>query len=135
MDGCLSLNPQGRARFLCLSGYSGMGETDSALTVNTIPDLHGTAVLSASDLRQTIDANENCNLRKSGQDVLLGITAVARAGPGDTAQIAYVPAAVANAACQAKNFANAAVTKTSLALSWDGRAMHIAPGFNFAPSR
>jgi hypothetical protein len=45
-----------------------------------------------------------------------------------------VPAAQADAACKAKTFANAPVSKATLALGWDGSSVTIAPGYNFAPS-
>lgn len=135
MDGCLSLNPQGRAKFLCVAGSTGQGETDTVLLAESIPETQGTNLLTASDLRQTMDPNANCGLRKSaGQDVLLGIDGIARSGAGYALQIEYVPAAPAEAACKSKNFANAPVSKTSLTLTWDGSAVHIASGFNFAPS-
>ena len=134
-DGCLSLNPQGRAKMLCLVGSSGQGETDTALTTLSLPDSRGETLLTGSDLRQTMDSNANCGLRKSAsQDVLLGIDNIARAGTGYTAQIEYVAAADAETACKAKNFANTKVSKTALTLTWDGNAMQIAPVFNFAPS-
>ncbi len=134
MDGCLSLNPQGRARFLCVAGSTGQGETDTVLMAESIPETQGTHLLSASDLRQTMDANANCGLRTSaGQDVLLGIDGIARSGASYAVQIEYVPAAAAEAACKSKSFASAPVSKTSLTLVWDGAAQ-IAPGFNFAPS-
>lgn len=135
MDGCLSLNPQGRARFLCVAGSTGQGETDTVVMLETIPEAQGKHVLTASDLRETMDANANCGLRKSaGQDVLLGIGGIARSATGYDVQIDYVPAATAESACQAKNFAGAPETKTSLPLSWDGSTAKISTPLNFAPS-
>jgi len=134
-DGCLSLNPQGRAKMLCLGGSTGQGETDTVLMALRIPGTEGERLLTASDLRQTMDANANCGLRKSdSQDVLLSIDNIARLGTGFAAQIDYVAAADAKTACNAKNFANAKVSKTTLTLTWDGSAMQITPKFNFAPS-
>jgi hypothetical protein len=134
LDGCLSLNPQGRARFLCTAGSTGQGETDTVLLTQRIPDARGKNLLAASDLRQTMDANSNCGLRTSpSQDVLLSIDSVARSGADYAVQIQYVPAATAEAACKAKNFINAPVSKTSLTLSWDGSTAHITSSFNFAP--
>lgn len=134
MDGCLTLNRTGRARFLCLRGSTGQGETDTALMLVTLPENQGKTVLAASDLRETMDANANCALRKPGQDVLLGIDAIARAGNGYTARISYVPAATAAAACKAKNFVNAPVSEADLGLSWDGDRLTITPGHDFAPA-
>lgn len=135
MDGCLSLDPQGRTRMLCLRGFSGQGETDTALMVVSIPDRTGKTVLLASDLRETMDPNGNCALRKSAdQDVLLGIDSIARSGTGYTAQIDYVPAATAEAACKAKTFGNAVTTKGTLNLTWDGSTITVASGYHFAPA-
>jgi len=134
MDGCLSLNPQGRAELLCLRGFTGQGETDTVLGIWTPGVQDFTNVIDASDLRETMDPEANCGLRKSAsQDVLLGIDGIARSGAGYAAAIEYVPASLAEAACKAKNFANAPVTKTTLALSWDGSKMALPQSFNFAP--
>jgi hypothetical protein len=135
MDGCLSLNPEGHAQMLCLRGFTGQGETDAVLGIATPGGQGFKHILSASDLRETMDPNANCALRKAAdQDVLLDIDGIARSGTGYAVQIEYMPAAQAEAACKSKNFANAPVSKTSLTLSWDGNAAHIASGFNFAPS-
>jgi hypothetical protein len=66
--------------------------------------------------------------------VLLGIGGIARSATGYDVQIDYVPAATAESACQAKNFAGAPETKTSLPLSWDGSTAKISTPLNFAPS-
>ncbi len=135
LDGCLSLNPQGRAKLLCTAGSTGQGETDTVLQTQRIPDPRGNNLLAASDLRQSMDPNANCGLRTSaGQDVLLSIDGIARSGTDYAVQIQYVPAAAAEVACKAKSFSAAPVSKTSLTLTWDGSAAHIASGFNFAPS-
>jgi hypothetical protein len=134
MDGCLPLNPQGKAQMLCLRGFTGQGELDTTLGVWVVPDTGDDhPILAASDLRGTMDPEANCAQRKAAsQDVLLSVDSITRSGTGYAAQVEYVPAAVADAACKAKNFANAPVSKTTLALSWDGSAMHITPIFNFA---
>lgn len=137
MEHCLSLNPQGRARFLCLYGYTGQGETDTSLFLASIPSggqISLSPVLKASDLRQTLDPNANCGLRKADQAVLLGIDSLARGGSFATAQVEYVPADKADAACKAKSFANAATQKATLALSWDGSSVSISPDMHFAPA-
>lgn len=135
LDGCLSLNPQGRAKMLCLRGSSGQGETDTALVVLNIPDTTGPTVLNASDLRETLNPNANCGLRRSvDQEVLLGIKSIARSDEGYVAQIDYVPAAVAEAACKVKKFGSAPVSQAELHLRWDGQALHITPIRNFAPA-
>jgi len=138
MEHCLSLNPQGRARFLCLSGFTGQGETDTTLFLVSVPSggqLNLSPVLKASDLRETMDPNANCGQRKSAdQAVLLGIDSLARGGSFATAQVDYVPAATADAACKAKNFASASAQKASLALSWDGSSVGVSPDLHFAPA-
>ncbi|WP_297494106.1 hypothetical protein [Acidocella sp.] len=134
MDGCLALDPQGRSRMLCLRGASGQGETDTVLGIATPGAAAFDRILVASDLRDTMDPNANCALRKSAsQDVLLGIDSIARAGAGYAAAIEYVPASIATAACASKSFASAAVSKTTLIMNWDGSAMHITPALNVAP--
>ena len=81
-----------------------------------------------------MDPNANCALRTSAnQDVLLSIDSVSRNGTGYAAQIEYVPAAQADAECKAQNFGAAPMSKGTLALSWDGSTITVAPGFNFAP--
>jgi len=139
MEHCLSLNSQGRARFLCLYGYTGQGETDTSLFLVSIPgggsQINLSPVLKASDLRETMDPNANCGQRKSAdQAVLLGIDSLARGGSFATAQVDYVPAAMADAACKAKNFASVSVQKASLALSWDGSSVGVSPDLHFAPA-
>ncbi len=135
MDGCLALNPAGRTKMLCVRGDTGQGETDTVLGIWSPGAADDTKILAASDLRDTQDENANCGLRTSAsQAVLLGIDNVARMGAGYVANIEYVPASVAEAACRAHNFANAPVTKAALRLSWDGSKIGLAPGDDFAPS-
>ncbi len=135
---CLSLNPTGRAKLLCLFSYAGQGEADSVLDLVTIPSsgsLSLDKVLTATDLRGTMAPEANCGLRKSSdQAVLLGISSLAHAANGATAQVEYVPAAQAATACAAKGFANAATQKATLTFAWDGSALAISPKLNFAPA-
>lgn len=135
MDGCLSLNPDGRAQFLCLRRFTGQGETDTALMLVTIPNPGGASVLTASDLRDTLDPNANCGLRrKPDQAILLSINGIARAGGNYTAQISYLPTAAAEAACKAKTVSTATPQKAVLSLSWNGATMAISPDYHFAPA-
>ena len=135
---CLSLNPQGRARLLCLYGATGQGEADTGLYLVTIPNggqLKLTPVLKASDLRGTMDPNANCQLRQSAdQAVLLSVDSLARGGSFATAGVTYVPAATAQTACQAKSFANAATQTAVLNLGWDGDKISLSPDLHFAPA-
>ena len=134
LDGCLVLNPKGQTPFLCVRGSTGQGETDTVLAVVTAGGKQ-TKVLEASDLRQTMDQNANCGLRRAAdQAVLLGINGLARTGNGYVAQISYVPAATAEAACKAKTFPSAPVTKGSLPLSWNGSAVQVSSDHKFAPA-
>jgi hypothetical protein len=138
VDHCLSLTLTGRARLLCLFGFTGQGETDSMLALVSIPSGGSLAlakVLMASDLRGTMDPEGNCGLRTSAdQAVLLGISGLASAANGASAQVEYVPAAQAASACAAKRFASAATQKATLALAWDGSALTISPSLTFAPA-
>jgi hypothetical protein len=132
LDGCLALNPSGQTPFLCTGGSTGQGETDTVLGVTTVGG-GLTKILTAADLRETMDANANCGQRKPGQDVLLSIDSVARDGAAFEVLVQYVPAATADAACQAKSFGTVAVTKTALPVSWNGSAAQVTTSpHNFA---
>lgn len=137
MEHCLALNPQGRARFLCLFGFTGQGESDTSLFLVTIPaqgPLDLKPVLRASDLRETMVPNANCGQRQSpAQAVLLSIDSLGRNNGQITAEVNYVPADIATAACKANNFAGAATRKATLTLGWDGSQITITPDLHFAP--
>ena len=132
---CVSLTPTGRAKFVCRYGYEGQGEADSLLAVVNLPPPSGEkpAILSANDLRGTLDPNANCQHLPPGQAVLLSIDSLSPAAGGAAAGITYVSADDAKAACAAHDFANAPVKKASLALRWAGGSMKISPDMNFAP--
>lgn len=133
---CVSLNPIGRAKFLCLYGYEGQGEADSLLTLQSLPPPSGEkpALLRAADLRGTVDPNRNCQNRSGDEAVLLAIVALRPAPGGASAQISYVSAEDARAACLAQSFAKAPVQQATLALHWNGSAMSVSPSFDFAPA-
>jgi hypothetical protein len=133
MDGCLALNPSGATPLLCVGGSTGQGETDSEVGVATVGGSL-TKILTAADLRDTMDANANCGQRKDGQDVLLSIDSVSRAGAGLVVNVQYVPGNIADAACKAKSFGSAPVSKAALPVSWDGSAAKVTTApHNFAP--
>jgi hypothetical protein len=136
-DHCVSLNPTGRAKFVCRYGYEGQGEADSLLTVENLPPPSGEkpAILSASDLRGTVNPNGNCEHLPPGEAVLLSIDSLSPAAGGAQAGVTYVGAAEAKTACAAHNFANAPVKKATLALHWSGGAMKISPDLDFAAAQ
>lgn len=133
---CVSLNPTGRAKFVCLYGYEGQGEADSLLAVETLPPPTGEkpAILEARDLRGTMNPNANCAHLPPGEAVLLSIDSLGPAQDGAEAGISYVSAGDAKAACAANSFANAPVKKAVLALRWKDGGMKISSGLNFAPA-
>ncbi|MBU6448941.1 MAG: hypothetical protein KGQ26_04870 [Rhodospirillales bacterium] len=133
---CVSLNPHGRAKFLCLYSGQEQGETDSLLTVQNLPPPSGEkpALLSAADLRGTVDPNGNCQNRSGNEAVLLSISGLRSADGGAEAEISYVSGEDARAACLARSFAKAPVKQAMLALRWDGSAMKLSPDLNFAPA-
>ena len=143
LDNCLAVAPDGRIRLLCLLGYTGQGETDTGLYLATIPPPGPNGggapslapVLRASDLRGTLQPEDNCKLRLTpDQAVLLGIADLRRGGGFATAGITYVPAAQADAACKSRHFAGTAAQTATLSLSLNGAAIVLAPHFNFAPA-
>lgn len=133
---CVSLNPTGTAKFVCLYEYDAQGEEDSLLSVTSLPPPSGqkSAILSASDLRGTVNSNGNCNNLPSGDAVLISIDHLSPAPGGATAGISYVSASDAKSACAAKNFANAPVKTATLKLKWNGSKLSISPDMSFAPA-
>lgn len=133
MDGCLVLNPSGATPLLCVGGSTGQGETDSEVGVATVGG-ELTKILTAADLRETMNAEQNCTARKDGQDVLLSIDSVSRAGAGLVVNVQFVPANIADAACKAKKFASTPESKVALPVSWDGSAAKVTTSpYKFAP--
>ncbi|WP_297368289.1 hypothetical protein [Acidocella sp.] len=133
LDGCLSLSPQGRARFLCLEGYTGQGETDTSLMVMQVASAAKT-VLAAADLRATLTPDGNCGqLTAPTQAVLLGLTGLRRTASGVSVQASYVPAGTAAKACAAHDFAAAPTQTATLTLVPAGDGFTISPTLDFAP--
>lgn len=132
---CVTLNPTGRAKFVCRYGYEGQGEEDSLLAVVNLPPPSGEkpAILSASDLRGTLNPNANCEHLPPDDAVLLSIDDLSPAPGGASASASYVGAKEAKAACAAHNFANAPVKTAKLALNWKDDTLSISPDLNFAP--
>lgn len=130
---CVLLTPAGRARFVCLSSWEGQGEADSSLTLTTLPPPQGShhTLLSASDLRDTLTPNANCQGLQPGRDVLLEIDSLAPAPDGAEAKISYVSAMAAQTACTASQFPNAPVSTATLALRWHDGQIKITPALHF----
>ena len=133
---CVSLNPDGRAKFLCLYSGEEQGEADSLLTVQNLPPPEGEkpALLRAADLRGTMNPNGNCQNRSGDEAVLLAISGLRPAPGGAQAEMAYVSGKDAQAACLAQSFATAPVKQAMLALRWNGRDVTLSPDLNFAPA-
>ena len=133
---CVSLNPAGRAKFLCLYSGQEQGEADSLLTVQTLPPPSGEkpALLRAADLRGTVNPNGNCQNLGGGEAVLLSISGLRPTPGGAEAEISYVSVGDAQTACAANNFAHAPVKNAALALHWNGSSIEASPALNFAPA-
>jgi hypothetical protein len=139
---CVAITPTGRARLLCLYSAMGQGEQDTMLAEVTIPPASGGAgevarspVLKASDERQTLNPDANCDARKNDtQTVLLSIDDLKRGGSFAVADFHAVSAADATNFCAKKDIADAPVGTGELQLTSDGAHIAVAPGFDFAPS-
>jgi hypothetical protein len=101
MDHCVSLPDPGPQRMLCLSSYSGMGETDSSVWVVDVgPDgkLRRANVLKAQDGREGGNADYYCkpamsshrpmllsidDLKRSREDGVLAVSNISYATVGD----------------------------------------------------
>ncbi|WP_298285700.1 hypothetical protein [Acidocella sp.] len=133
LDGCLSLSPQGRARFLCLKSYEGQGVADTSLTVMQV----GSAprpVLAATDLRASLNAEANCGqVNAPSQAVLLALAGLRRTAVGFGVQATYVAAGTAATACAAHAFATAPTQTATLTLTPDGDGFTLSPALTFAP--
>lgn len=131
-NGCVLLSPTGRARFVCLSSWEGQGEADSSLTLTTLPPAPGNhpTLLSARDLRDTLNPNANCQGLPPGQNIALAINNLVATPDGAEATISYVRAASAQTACAANQFANAPVSTATLALHWHDGRMKLSPALH-----
>ncbi|HWA30727.1 MAG TPA: hypothetical protein VG867_06505 [Rhizomicrobium sp.] len=141
METCVALPPEATQRMLCLSGYTGMGETDSSVWIDRVvpgDKLSSAAVLKAQDDREVGDGADTaeCSRRNSPKDaVLLSIDDLKRSNaPGvlAVAKITYVTARDANAACRAGRFENAKETNGVVRFHFaHGKAVAQTPA-NFA---
>lgn len=131
---CVLLTPTGRARFVCLNSWEGQGEADSNLTVTTLPPPLGNhpTLISASDLRDTLNPNANCQTLQPGQAILLSIDSLSPAPDGAKAEISFVSAATAQTKCASSSLASAPLTHATLTLHWQNDHIHITPLMDFA---
>lgn len=131
---CVLLTPTGRARFVCLDSWEGQGEADSSLALTTLPPPLGShpTLISASDLRNTLNPNANCQTLQPGQAILLSIDSLFPAPDGAKAEISYVSATTAQSSCAASRLASAPLTHATLTLHWQDGHIHITPTMDFA---
>jgi hypothetical protein len=110
MDKCIALPDSGPQRMLCLDGYAGMGERDSAVTVQSLEDgplrkkrsLGVLAAQSFADSDELLEKFVCKTLVPQHRDMLLSIDSLSRsAEPGVLAvsKISYAPAADIAQAC------------------------------------
>jgi len=127
MDRCLALPAADVQNMLCLSGYTGQGETDSSVWLQHVPPTNDrdaqakalTGVLKAQDAREAGGTeplgNYQCTMKRAkGEAILLSIDDLKRSkAPGFFAQssVSYASARDANAACRKNDFANVEETK------------------------
>jgi hypothetical protein len=144
MGDCLALPGSGAQKMLCLSGYEGMGEVDSSVWLDSVPDSDAdgafakasVGVLKAQDDRQADDPNYSCTLRKgNGEAVLLSIDDLKHStAPGFFAEskVTYAAAADANAACTKKQFGKVRETAGVVRYRLDGGKVIAVPPVKFA---
>lgn len=130
---CVVLNPTGEARFVCLTGGEGQGETTAILTLGTLPFPQGLppSLLSANDLRATMTPNANCQGLQPGKNILLDITHLRPAPEGARVDLTYVPAATAQTACLENRLASAPVRVMPVTLHWQNGKLSVTPHLNF----
>jgi len=114
MDQCVALPDPGPQRMLCLSGYAGMGETDSSVWVIDLSGPGGTLkranLLKAQDGRQGSNDDYYCKgAVASHRPMLLSIDDLKRGredGVLAVSSIAYAAAANVGQACAQHHFAD-----------------------------
>jgi hypothetical protein len=144
MDNCVALPDAGPQRMLCLSGYGGMGETDSSVWVFDLTPLTGksefkrTKVLAAQDGREAGgDASYYCdNAVRAKRDLLLSIDDLTRAhepGALATSKITTAAADDVRDACKANKFSDVGTKDGSVRYRLVNGAVHVDPAPHFAP--
>jgi len=126
MDHCLALPAADLQTMLCLSGYTGQGETDSSIWLRRVPKTNDApfwkasiSVLKAQDAREAgvsePPGNYQCTIKRAkGEAILLSIDDLKRSKmPGVFAEssVTYVSAGDANEACRQGQFADVRETK------------------------
>jgi len=144
MDNCVALPESGPQRMLCLTGYGGMGETDSSVWLFDLTPLTGksefkrTKVLAAQDGREAGgDASYYCdNAVRAKRDLLLSIDDLTRSrenGVLATSKITTASAADVRDACKANTFSDVGTKDGAVRYRLAGGAIHVDPAPHFAP--
>jgi hypothetical protein len=143
MDNCVALPDSGLQRMLCLSGYTGMGETDSSVWILDASALgHGGAlkrdsVLKAQDGREASNTDAYCKGPASAhQSMLLSIDDLTRSQqPGilATSKITYADATNVREACTEDRFADVGTQNGVLRYRLSQGKVVIDPPPKFAP--
>ncbi len=146
MDNCLMLAPTGKARMLCLTSFSGQGETDTSLMIETVPSTYyeddsayEKTILSAVDDSGTGDPPSACGETTSpDQSIILSINSLAPSeSPGFFAEagIEYIAPEDAKTACDLKqDISEADKTEGTIRFKLDGDALTMVPRYKFAPT-
>lgn len=139
MDHCVSLPDPGPQRMLCLSGYTGMGETDSSVwLVDVGPDgkLRRTNVLKAQDGREGGNADYYCKPAiSSRRPMLLSIDDLKRSREDGVLAISNTSYATANDvrdACAQNDFTNMGEHNGTIRYRFVQGAIKIDPPPKFA---
>jgi len=133
MDNCLVVNRQGTTPFLCARGSTGQGETDTLLGVwraNSASPVR--TLVTATDLRGTMNPNANCASVKPGQAVLVEIDGVSREGDALSAEADYIPGSLVQPLCAAHEFGAATPITLYLPVSAGAASVQMPAGISFA---
>jgi hypothetical protein len=139
MDHCVAFPDPGPQRMLCLSGYSGMGETDSSVWVVDVgPDgkLRRTSVLKAQDGREGGNPDYYCKPAMSPyRPMLLSIDDLKRSredGVLAVSNISYATVGDVHDACARNDFANMGEHNGTIRYRFVQGAIKIDPPPKFA---
>ncbi|MGP6156655.1 MAG: hypothetical protein ACLPYS_03890 [Vulcanimicrobiaceae bacterium] len=139
LDDCLALPGGGRQKMLCLSGYTGQGETDSTVSVQTVSATSGPqaqAILQGTDLRGASDG-EGCGSAPKRGALLLSIDTLRRAeDPGFFAEsgVSYATAQAVAAACTGGGFEQLRASKGVVRFRLTNGAFRVVTPLQFARS-
>jgi hypothetical protein len=142
IDGCLSLNPAGRADMLCLNQSYGQGDHTATLSTVTIPDQWSADtdsyvnLLEADDTSRISDLNGACAPASTPeQNIATGMQGLKRssaAGFVAEVQVTYLPEAKLAKTCASNEISPALLQSATLRLVWDGQKLHFDPALAFA---